>query len=73
MDSEFTRARLAEHTSVGALDELRTQIDLTRITGRALRVPDVEGEIKAALKRSLTGDDTPAETLQCLRSRWTAA
>jgi hypothetical protein len=70
MDSEMTRARLAEHTSDGALVELRTQLDLTRVTGVTLGVPDVEGEIKAALRQSLIGVGTPVEALQRLRSRW---
>jgi hypothetical protein len=73
MDSDATRARLAEHTTGDALDDLRTQLDLTRITGQAHGVPDVDTAIKVALRRSLTGACTPAEALQQLRSRWAAA
>lgn len=72
MDSDTTRARLAEHTSGDALDELREQLDLTRSEGRLFGVEDVEGEIRGALRQSLTGATSPAEALQRLRDRWVA-
>lgn len=72
MDSETTLARLAESTSGGALDDLRAQLDLTRVIAQTHQVEDAEPQIVAALRRSLAGAGTPAETLQQLRSRWTA-
>lgn len=70
MDGEATRTALAQHTRADALDDLRTALDLTRAEGAAFGVPDVEGEIRAALRSALRGTGTPVEALQRLRSRW---
>lgn len=74
MDAEATRTALAGHTTGEALDELRVEIDLTRVTGQRLGVDaeEVEREIRASLRRTLSGLGTPAESLQRLRSRWVA-